>query len=149
MSMVTLIILATKGWARPFSFTSVLSEARKDLSFVWNHLPVANSKSKSSVFGVNIGSVDLSSDMIDFVDVGKRHPGRCKDPKSPCSCKTAHEQIKGDTKHVTHHTCDTNARSKRTTPGGYQCKQLTEPLYYNNGTVIVRNIGCELRCVDD
>ena len=88
MSIMTLVILATQAGARPFTLSSVLSEARKDLSYVWNTLLFRNSESRETLVGFNGKSDKMSLNAKEFTEIEKRRAGRCKDPKSPCLCIT-------------------------------------------------------------
>lgn len=180
--MITLVLLGTEAWGRPFTLASVLSKARTDLPIrnMNNESTIADSKnksfesksmtansdntivetkgmiadsnntiveSKSRISDSNNTIVESKSDRIsginaesdaqlfnatNFTDLEKRRAGRCNDPKSPCSCKTTHVQIKAFKKHVTHHTCDSN--TKRETPAGYECQQ--------KGTVLLQQQCC-------
>ena len=137
--MITLLMMLTKGLSMPFVINRSASKKKKDrTTSLWCTTPTLTAENKNSLLENGLKNRNNLSE-VDMII-----PGHCRDPRSPCKCKTRIEYV-SDIK-VTHHICDTKKNRDRVFPPNLQCKQITEQMFTPSDHI--RNTGCELRCID-
>ena len=128
-------MMLTKGLSMPFVINRSASEKKKDRTrSSWSTTPTLTAENNNSQLENDSQNKNNSSG-IDKI------PAHCRDPRSPCKCKTRIEYVSNIK--ITHHICDTKKNRDRVFPPNLQCIQITEPI-----SGYIRNTGCELRCID-